>query len=1141
MDTRMSAESPSGAAVRFARSTGAIALLVSLLVLAGWTLGVPFLTSLAPGWPRMVALTASAFALTSSSLWLAALQTTDAARPTPRRLARAARQQISLACALLVVLIGLIRLVAHLRNWNVERLDSLTLLSSPTAPDRSAAASMSPATALAFVLLGAALLLAQCARLTRLYQALAILALLIGWLGFVRYVFGGEPLIPFTPMAIHTALLFLILSMGVLSLRRDAGLTALLLSEGDGGASARHLLPAALLIPLGAGALALYSGRAGWLGTEANISLFALSSVIVFAGLVWANAAHLERADRERRRARQALRSSEERTQLIIETALDAVITIDSAGVITGWSAQAQSLFGWVGTEAVGRSLAQTIIPEHHREAHQRGMRRYLETGETRVLNRRIELSALHRDRHEFPVEIAITPIRSGEEVSFSAFVRDITERVRAEATLRESQQLLQAIVDNSQAVIYVKDLDGRYLLVNRRYEEIFRLNREVILGRTDHQLFSKEAADAFRDMDLRVAGADHALTEEEAVPQADGLHAYISVKAPLQDAIGKTYGVFGISTDITDRKRGEERLRTQLARLNLLDETTRAIGERQDLRSIFQVVIRSLEEHLPIDFGCACLYDPAQQVLSVTCVGVKSQPLALELGLPEHARIAIDENGLGRCARGQLVYESEIGGSPFPFPARLAGGGLHCLVLAPLVLETKVFGVIIAAGRAAGGFTSSDCEFLRQLSDHVALAAHQSQLYSALQRAYEDLRQTQQTVMQQERLRALGQMASGIAHDINNALSPAALYVQSLLERDRTLGAEARNYLVITQRAIEDVADTVGRMREFYRPREPQLTLVPVDLNVVLQQVVDLTRARWSDMPQERGILIRMQREFAAQLPTILGAENEIRDALTNLVLNAVDAMPEGGTLTLRSRSDSTTPALGTDTSTATLVSVEVCDTGIGMSEAVRIRCLEPFFTTKGERGTGLGLPMVYGMIQRHSAELEIDSEPGSGTTVRLIFPVAATSAAAVSAANVRPLKRLRILVVDDDPLVLQSVQETLEQDGHLIGVADGGQAGIDEFCAAQQRGVPFDALVTDLGMPHIDGRTVAAAIKSRAPTTPVILLTGWGHHLRAENDLPQHVDRVLSKPPKLDELRAALAELTGARASASISQASQ
>jgi PAS domain S-box-containing protein len=696
----------------------------------------------------------------------------------------------------------------------------------------------------------------------------------------------------------------------------------------------------------------------------------------------------------------------------------------------------------------------------------------------------------------------------------------------------RESQQLLQAIIDNSQAVVYVKDLDGRFLLVNRRFEEIFRLERDTILGRTGHHIFAKETADALHDLDARVARADHPMIEEETVPQADGLHTYISVKAPLRDAAGKVNAIFGISTDITERKRDEERLRSQLARLSLLDETTRAIGERQDLRSLFQVVVRNLEEQLPVDFGCACLYDSAQQTLSVACVGNKSHALAPQLALPEGDPIAVGENVLSRCILGQLVYESDIGESRIPFPAQLGRLGLRSLVFAPLIVESKLFGVMIAARREKGGFTSGDCEFLRQLSGHVALAAHQSQLYGALQRAYEDLRQTQQTVMQQERLRALGQMASGIAHDVNNALTPAALYLQSLLDRDHSLGAEARNYLVITLRAIEDVANTIARMREFYRPREPQLALLPVNLNKVMQQVIELTHARWSDMPQERGILIRVQTEFAAQLPMILGAENEIRDALTNLVLNAVDAMPEGGTLTLRSNSCGATSTI-TDAPT-TRVLIEVCDTGIGMSEAVRSRCLEPFFTTKGERGTGLGLAMVYGMVQRHSAELEINSEAGAGTTVRLIFPIAATSVSAAGASEVRPLGRLHILLVDDDPLILQSLQDALKRDGHLIGVADGGQAGIDAFSVAHQGGTPFDIVITDLGMPYVDGRTVATAIKSRAPAVPVVLLTGWGYRLQAEDDVPQHVDCVLSKPPKLHELRAALAELVGERTSA-------
>jgi signal transduction histidine kinase len=352
-----------------------------------------------------------------------------------------------------------------------------------------------------------------------------------------------------------------------------------------------------------------------------------------------------------------------------------------------------------------------------------------------------------------------------------------------------------------------------------------------------------------------------------------------------------------------SERRVAERRLRSQLERLNLLHQITSAIGERQDLRSIFQVAIRSIEEELPLDFACVCAYDRAADTLSVSCVGLRSAALAMDLALSESAQVPVERNGLSRCVAGQLVYEPDIADSRYQFPKRLAQGGLRSFVAAPLRVESAVFGLLIAARRRPRSFESGECEFLQQLSEHVALAAHQSQLYAALQQAYDDLRQTQQAVMQQERLRALGQMASGIAHDINNAISPVALYTESLLEKEPALSPRAREYLGIIQHAIDDVAQTVGRMRDFYRQREPQLTLAPVRLNRLAQQVVDLTRARWNDIPQQRGTVIKLVTEMEPDLPPVMAVDSEIREALVNLVFNAVDAMPEGGTLTLRTR----------------------------------------------------------------------------------------------------------------------------------------------------------------------------------------------------------------------------------------------
>jgi CheY-like chemotaxis protein len=171
----------------------------------------------------------------------------------------------------------------------------------------------------------------------------------------------------------------------------------------------------------------------------------------------------------------------------------------------------------------------------------------------------------------------------------------------------------------------------------------------------------------------------------------------------------------------------------------------------------------------------------------------------------------------------------------------------------------------------------------------------------------------------------------------------------------------------------------------------------------------------------------------------------------------------------------------------------------------------------------------MVYGMVQRHSAELEIDSAPGRGTTFRLIF--AATTASEVISSQTGIVQRLprplRILLVDDDPLLLRSLRDTLEHDGHVITATSGGQAGIDAFTEARRRGENLDLVITDLGMPFVDGRKVAAAIKALSPTTPVLMLTGWGQRMIASNDTPAHVDRVLGKPPRMNELRATFVEL--------------
>ncbi len=398
------------------------------------------------------------------------------------------------------------------------------------------------------------------------------------------------------------------------------------------------------------------------------------------------------------------------------------------------------------------------------------------------------------------------------------------------------------------------------------------------------------------------------------------------------------------------------------------------------------------------------------------------------------------------------------------------------------------------------------------------------------LEQGNDALRQSQQSLIQQERLRALSQMSSGIAHDISNAISPIVLYTEAMLEREN-LSERSRGYLTTIQRAVDDVTQTVSRMREFYRPREQAVQFADVALNSVVQQAVELTRARWNDLARQRGITIELKPELAVDLSAIRGAENEIRDALTNLIFNAVDALPQGGGIEVRTRMATMPAPHGGIEPYAVL---EVIDNGIGMDEETRRRCIEPFFTTKGDRGSGLGLAMVYGMARRHNAGLEIESTPSRGTTVRLSFRCNSTGTG-TSGRNPSPLfamRSLRVLVIDDDPSLLESLRISLLDEGHKVTTANGGQAGIDAFRSAQKAGRLFDVVITDLRMPDVDGRQVVSSVREMSAGTPIILLTGWGQQVTSDSNRPLAVDRLLGKPPRIRELRAALAELTGRRA---------
>ena len=316
----------------------------------------------------------------------------------------------------------------------------------------------------------------------------------------------------------------------------------------------------------------------------------------------------------------------------------------------------------------------------------------------------------------------------------------------------------------------------------------------------------------------------------------------------------------------------------------------------------------------------------------------------------------------------------------------------------------------------------------------------------------------------------------------------------------------QARKFLTIIHSAGQDAALVVSRLRNFYRPREQSDVFAPIDLNQIAEEAVPITQPKWKDHALEGGRVIRVELDLA-KVPPVLGNAAEIREVLTSLIFNAVDAMPEGGTITVRSSFESNRAVL------------EITDTGTGMTEEIRDRCLEPFFSTKGEKGTGLGLSSALGIIKRHEGTVEITSELGVGTTFRVSLPSLVKVVQEDEDPTPRLGRSLRVLVVDDEPVSRHVLEQFLVADGHsVVSAANGAEA------SAIGESEHFDLMITDHGMPDMNGVQLAAAVRQIHAGHPVILLTGFAEIGTWPQESVPEVDLVLRKPVARGALRKAL-----------------
>jgi len=367
--------------------------------------------------------------------------------------------------------------------------------------------------------------------------------------------------------------------------------------------------------------------------------------------------------------------------------------------------------------------------------------------------------------------------------------------------------------------------------------------------------------------------------------------------------------------------------------------------------------------------------------------------------------------------------------------------------------------------------------------------------------------RQADERQVEAEKLRALGQMASGVAHDVNNLLAGVlgrAELARLEIERGHVDPERVVESLRLIEQAAEDGAHTVRRIQEFARVRRDTNVTV-VDLAQIVLDTVNLTRPQWRDASHAVGRTIDVHPELEAGL-LVAGEPAELREVFINLLLNAVDAMPRGGRIAITGRR------------VDQIVRVEVADNGVGMTAEVRRRVFEPFFTTKAEAGMGLGLAVSYGIVQRRGGHIDVESTSGRGTRFVLQFPLAEAQPAAAPALRALPTTRRCILVVDDEPALASVLRRMLESEGHDVTPCTGGSEALRAFEPDRH-----DLVMTDLGMADLNGLELAAAIHGRSPRTPVVLVTGWGNELDPDNP-PRGIARVLPKPYRLATVLEAL-----------------
>ena len=637
-----------------------------------------------------------------------------------------------------------------------------------------------------------------------------------------------------------------------------------------------------------------------------------------------------------------------------------------------------------------------------------------------------------------------------------SVFEASETRCIQVEEELRKAKEFLEKVIDTARDGIMITDHTGDITVANDALGKMIDLRKEEMVGKHVSILIKedKEIRERFRAEAAELFEKGFS-SFETALKKSNG---YIEVEcsnALIKDELGNFIAGISIFRDVTERKKVEKEIK-----------------EGKDfLENLFKTSADAIMVTDPQ--GNITMVNDAMEMM----IGCSKDEI---LGKHSSSFVPPDKELRATIAKdiGRLFEEGSFYGSEAVWQRK---DGQYISTESNMTLLRDKDGQII------GGVN-----FIRDVTEK---------------------KKVENLLLQSEKLKSLGELAGGVAHDFNNVLAAILGRVQLLSmsletpsgkQERRKVMRELKKGLEIIEKASLDGAETVRRIQEFSRRRADDKYFTHVDINELVDHALEFTKARWKDEAESKGIRIQIKKELSP-LTTIAGSASELREVLTNLINNAIDAMPQGGKIRIRTFKENS------------YIGIKIEDTGMGISEAISDRIFDPFFTTKGPQATGLGMSVSYGIITRHKGTISVDSQEGRGTVFTIKFPVKAVKEIKDEKTQelVKKERKSNILIVEDEEDIRILLSEILASDGHTVSTASSGKKGIEVF----KKG-GFDLILTDLGMPGMSGWEVANTIKKLAPEVIIAVITGWGIQID-KDELKQHgVDIIVNKPFKVDQI---------------------